>query len=431
MEEQWIKNLRERYADKKEPAPDGLWEDIEAIMAERSKAKVTMDGSKSKAKTVTMWTRRIAIAAACVLMIVGASVLFFNNTENRLASNINEETESIESNAQEIKDANEEDNDYEEERLPVQNNISDKFLSMADKAIDRQKDIAEEETRNITDESSNIAEQVETTDSTLMKKENGTSMPVKYNSKNYYAENKSNGSVPVKKQKNRETSFSLYGTNLPSFNVSADGNGSQNMYMAVNSPFLSSDAVLMSYSPSSVDAIASSDEVNVNHRLPLKVGVSARFKITDRIGVESGIMYTYLTSDIESGDEKGGYKSTQKLHYVGVPIKASYDLWQTDVLTLYAGIGGAVEFCVDGNYVTDYYSGNKVVSTSEYEIKDNRPQFSLNASAGLQYNINDVIGIYAEPGLNYYIDNGTSVDNIYKDKPWNFSLNLGLRFTFE
>jgi len=39
--------------------------------------------------------------------------------------------------------------------------------------------------------------------------------------------------------------------------------------------------------------------------------------------------------------------------------------------------------------------------------------------------------VYAEPGLSYYINNGSQTKNFYKDKPWNFNINVGLRFTLK
>ena len=57
-------------------------------------------------------------------------------------------------------------------------------------------------------------------------------------------------------------------------------------------------------------------------------------------------------------------------------------------------------------------------------------QWPVNASVGLQYNITPSMGLYAEPGASYYFNDGTSLKTIYKDKPFNFNFNLGLRFTF-
>ena len=72
-------------------------------------------------------------------------------------------------------------------------------------------------------------------------------------------------------------------------------------------------------------------------------------------------------------------------------------------------------------------------NTMEAESKgiDEKPwQFSVNASAGVQFDFTNSVGIYAEPGVSYYFNDGSGIDNIYKEKPFNLNLNVGVRFTF-
>lgn len=61
------------------------------------------------------------------------------------------------------------------------------------------------------------------------------------------------------------------------------------------------------------------------------------------------------------------------------------------------------------------------------KIKETRPQFSINSAIGFEYNLTKESSIYIEPGINHYINNGSSIDNIYKAKPNNFGLNIGFR----
>jgi hypothetical protein len=35
--------------------------------------------------------------------------------------------------------------------------------------------------------------------------------------------------------------------------------------------------------------------------------------------------------------------------------------------------------------------------------------------------------LYAQPGLKYYIDNGSQIQNIFKEHPLGFDLQFGLR----
>lgn len=66
-------------------------------------------------------------------------------------------------------------------------------------------------------------------------------------------------------------------------------------------------------------------------------------------------------------------------------------------------------------------------TASDRKIKETRPQFSINSAIGFEYNLTKESSIYIEPGINHYINNGSSIDNIYKTKPNNFCLNIGFR----
>jgi len=41
------------------------------------------------------------------------------------------------------------------------------------------------------------------------------------------------------------------------------------------------------------------------------------------------------------------------------------------------------------------------------------------------------LGLYAEPGIAYYFDDGSQIETIRKEHPFNFNLQFGLRFSFE
>ena len=55
----------------------------------------------------------------------------------------------------------------------------------------------------------------------------------------------------------------------------------------------------------------------------------------------------------------------------------------------------------------------------------------MQGAAGVEYNITPSVGLYLEPGVTHHFDNHSSVENIYKDKPWNFSLNFGFRINLK
>ena len=96
--------------------------------------------------------------------------------------------------------------------------------------------------------------------------------------------------------------------------------------------------------------------------------------------------------------------------------------------SLYASLSAAAEFCVDGKLkmrMKKEYGG----ATERSDCREHRPQWSAAAAVGAQWSITPALGVYFQPGIGYYFDNGSSTDNIYKAHPLNLDLNFGLRLT--
>ena len=140
--------------------------------------------------------------------------------------------------------------------------------------------------------------------------------------------------------------------------------------------------------------------------------------------------YTNLTSDIREGSASHYFTGEQTLHYIGIPLNLKFTLFSWKGFDLYASTGCLGEKCVSGNVKKKYVLENQVKRTENESVVVDPLQWSVNLSAGVQYNFISLMGIYVEPGLSYYFNDGSPVKTIYKDKPLNFNLNLGLRFTF-
>lgn len=167
----------------------------------------------------------------------------------------------------------------------------------------------------------------------------------------------------------------------------------------------------------------------VKHRLPVRTGLSFAYRINDRLSIESGLLYTLLTSDLKYGSESHYIAGQQKLHYIGVPVNARYRVLSWRAFDLYASAGVLAEKCVSGKVERDFVLDNHTTQSENEDVTVKPLQWSVNASAGLQFNITRAIGLYAEPGVSCYIDNGSPVETIYDERPLNFNLNVGLRFT--
>ncbi len=175
------------------------------------------------------------------------------------------------------------------------------------------------------------------------------------------------------------------------------------------------------------------DEIssNIKHFQPVQVGVSISYSFTDRLSLESGLTYSCLISDISSGAKSGNYDIRQTLHYVGIPLGLRYDFLKFNKFSLYVSAGGQVEKCVAGKTRTDYFVDGKKISSENGGITVKPLQWSVNAHIGAQYNFNRIVGLYLEPGAAWYFNNGSPVNCIYGERPFNFSLRAGLRFSLQ
>ena len=165
------------------------------------------------------------------------------------------------------------------------------------------------------------------------------------------------------------------------------------------------------------------------HRLPVRVGLNVAYRLTDRLSVESGVSYTRLSSDMKDGTKDNYSSGSQKLDYIGVPLNVKYRAFGYRRLSVYASAGLLTEKCVSGKTTHEYViSGEKKKHEAE-DVAAKPWQLSVNAALGAQFDVLRNVGVYVEPGVSYYFDDRSPLSTIYKEKPLNFNLNLGVRYT--
>lgn len=157
------------------------------------------------------------------------------------------------------------------------------------------------------------------------------------------------------------------------------------------------------------------------HNMPVSFGATVSYALNDRLALTSGLVYTLATSSFEHGTSSSASKDEQTLHYVGIPLTASYTIWSNSWLKTYVNAGGQADFNVSAKVETEGHTT---------DIDKDRAQLSVGAAAGVQLNVIKQMGVYVEPGMRYYFDNGSNVQTVFKEHPCNFSLQMGLRWNF-
>ena len=169
-----------------------------------------------------------------------------------------------------------------------------------------------------------------------------------------------------------------------------------------------------------------------SHKMPVKIGASIRYDFNKFLGIESGLTYSFLSSDLKTGKEgavSGWSKGVQSMHYLGIPLNLSFNIFSSRYFNAYVTAGGLMEKCVRGSLKTDEYLDGKYHGSSSTTLKQKGLQWSVNGAAGIQVNILPQLGLYMEPGVSHHFSNNSKVRTIYSDKPTDFSLSFGLRYT--
>lgn len=170
-----------------------------------------------------------------------------------------------------------------------------------------------------------------------------------------------------------------------------------------------------------------------SHKIPVKIGLTARYNITGRLGVETGLTYSILSSSVKTGNSETGKNwstGSQTLHYIGIPLNISFNILNSRYVNIYVTGGGMMEKSISGSIKTDEYVDGKFDRTLTTNISPKGLQWSVNAAAGIQANILPQLGFFVEPGVSHHFKNGSRVRSIYTDKPTDFSLGFGLRYSF-
>ena len=153
------------------------------------------------------------------------------------------------------------------------------------------------------------------------------------------------------------------------------------------------------------------------HEMPISFGVSARFSLTERLSVNTGLNYTRYTSTRERYYyDSGAVTDKRYVHYLGIPLRLDWQAVNKKHFNFYIGAGVQADKCIYAN-------------VGDERLREKEVLFSVNGAMGIQVNIVPMVGLYIEPEVSYALNQGSITTFRYKE-PLMISARAGLRFNF-
>jgi RNA polymerase sigma-70 factor (ECF subfamily) len=171
-----------------------------------------------------------------------------------------------------------------------------------------------------------------------------------------------------------------------------------------------------------------------HHERPLTLQLSLSRQLNNRWSLSTGLSYTRMKSTFQGGNENTLIHRTQKIHYLGIPLRLNYRLTGGKRWSLYTSGGLQLDLPVSSTLSTQYIYGGPyadIDTPSAVETTINTPwQWSFGIGAGVQYEIVPHLKVYLEPSLNYYIPSSEAVETYRTEHPLDLSLPLGIRISW-
>ena len=452
MSNDWTNKLRDRLTDYQEPVTDDLWAAIQQSLAQQKSDIVSIGKSvdspdgysnhQSNAKEVVF--RRFSIAAALAALAVGGTYIYLNPTKSNeplaQATVLQEDSstskgalhENQSSEHNQVSQEYSSDNTDTDSPSRLGDDTFTKYSQRVKKQLGIQTSLLDGEgsklfTQNLDNDKQNDNRKDQNRDKVQSRSkkslEGNPEMLAMAASPSSYVIQESN----ARRHQSSSWSVQLYGEN--GVVGSKNSNGFDAAFVPSHdasgpvSPGNFTDAF---YSVMAIRALTGTPSADyyekVKHHFPISVGVQVGWGVTECLRINTGVVYTNVSSDFINSSYNTTQVTTQTLHYVGVPVNISYDFWQTKRFKTYVTAGGEADFNVKNHTESD---GEVMAS------KHDRTQWSANASLGAQFDIIPQLGIYVEPGAKYYFDNGSQIENTFKDKKLNFNLQFGLRWNIK
>ena len=384
----WTEQLRERLADYEADAPEGLWADIERRLAQQPSSVVAPQRQKG---TVTpLWRRWVGIAAFMAL-VAGTGWWLWPKEQTQkepLANKEQTQSKPLAKQEPELRES------------PIRpGRIENSLLTEKEFAPYGKKVHINRIDSNILSQNHSTADNQAETEWTEVPPQHPSPLP-----------------LPSPTKKRKGVTIGLMANNgLLAYNHT---NGVK------MSPEMASRYDFSDYLPPGSTRAAEEPiwligyEERQHHDHPISFGLTLSYPLTNRWTLSTGLVYTRLNSQFVNVLSGTPITTDQRLDYLGVPLNVQYHVLKGKGWKAYASAGAQLDWNIRAKRNTEGVNVN---------ARNDHPQWSLAGGIGVEYDIIPLVGIYAEPGLRYFLKNNSKVDNFFKDQPFNWTLQIGIR----
>ena len=413
-DELWLKKIKERLDDYSEPLPDAGWERLEKALP--TSAPMSVVGTKKK-----ILFRRWAMTAAAVALVAVSSVSLWL-LQSPVVDDVRRAAEpALAAIPDALPAPAEPDVQGEEPEFVIRRVIEQESSRQALVAqhLETEKNISEMGAQIQEKDTEVLTEKVNGDD---VVPSNSSSTSKGKEREVYRPSSRDKLHIPAEKASSQKGTWSM--------GLSVGNSGGASTELGSGIPSYMSRVSMVSVSngllsiPNDQQLVfedgvpylrQANQVVDMEHHQPISFGLSVRKSLAKGFSVETGLTYTLLSSDAKFADSD--QKTKQKLHYLGIPLKANWNFLDKKLFTLYVSGGGMIEKCVYGK-----------LGTEKETVKP--LQFSVSGAVGAQFNATKRVGIYVEPGVAYFFDDGSDVQTIRKENPFNFNIQAGIRLTY-
>lgn len=171
-------------------------------------------------------------------------------------------------------------------------------------------------------------------------------------------------------------------------------------------------------------------QTDISHRQDYQFGLLLDYSFSEHWGIESGVLFTGLTSESKSTTGTITTTKREKFTYLGIPLRVVYTPFNYKSLAVYLSAGPAAEYGLASSWESRDLVGDKEMNAKSDSARPGDWIFSASLNAGVQWQPWQYGAFFIQPGVVGRLPNEDSPQSYYTAHPVSFQLSAGYKITF-